>query len=60
MASERDDIAPPAPKWMCQYCGKSVGIIGNWLARLFGVGIHNCDFSRCYLPGKPKATTDAR
>jgi hypothetical protein len=29
----------------CPYCLKSVGIIGNWLARLFGTQMHGCNFS---------------
>lgn len=38
----RPRMQPPAG--FCPYCLKPVGVIGNWLAWLFGTGIHDCDF----------------
>ena len=31
---------------MCPYCGKAVGRFGNWLARIVGTGLHDCDRKR--------------
>ena len=28
----------------CPFCGLRIGIIGNWIAVLFGTRIHKCDF----------------
>ncbi len=28
----------------CPFCLRPVGIIGNWLAKLFGTQMHGCDF----------------
>jgi hypothetical protein len=30
----------------CPYCGQIVGIVGNWLAVLFGTRIHGCPATR--------------
>lgn len=33
------------PNYCCPYCGKEVGYLGNWLAKLFGTQLHGCDFA---------------
>jgi hypothetical protein len=40
-----DDL-PSVPGWMCWCCGKQVGYLGNWAAKLFGTQIHGCTFKR--------------
>lgn len=42
------------PKWMCPYCGKTVGYVGNFLAKVFGTRIHSCDSSNVVEPPKPQ------
>lgn len=37
-------IATPK-KWQCPYCLQPVGILGNWIAVLFGTRFHGCEFS---------------
>lgn len=37
---------PPVPAWACACCGEPVGILGNWIAWLFGVRTHGCTFQR--------------
>lgn len=38
--------------WQCPYCLQPVGILGNWLARLFGTKFHGCDFRNVASPGE--------
>lgn len=35
----------PQPAYCCPYCTKPVGLLGRGLAKVFGAGMHQCDFS---------------
>lgn len=38
--------------FQCPYCLRPVGILGNWLAKLFGTQFHGCDFSNVEAKGE--------
>lgn len=39
----------------CPYCRRPVGVIGNWIAVLVGVGFHKCDFRNVMHPQELEA-----
>ncbi len=39
--------------WQCPYCLRPVGLIGNWLAVIFGTSMHGCDFRNCHPEHRP-------
>lgn len=44
------EVSPQS--YQCPYCLEPVGILGNWLAKLFGVRFHGCTFSNVTNPEK--------
>jgi hypothetical protein len=37
---------PPAPRWICPYCGEPIGFLRNLWAKIAGVSAHGCTLSR--------------